>query len=161
MRDIKTIKTQAEVLEILDILENDRWKNIILSRYKEKYTCRMLSQKYGFSQQRASALVLIILERFREIEEQRQEEKRQEEIKLKETEKEEQPLERSVATLNITKSAQNCLRRAGIDTVGEAIKLFEEFGDFKGIRNVGEGFNQEIVQALGKFMEEEVYRESR
>ena len=57
----------------------------------------------------------------------------------------------SIEALDLNVRPYNCLRRRGISTIGEIIKIIEEGGDLKSLRNCGAKSVREIMEKLFLF----------
>ena len=57
----------------------------------------------------------------------------------------------SIESLDLNVRPYNCLRRRGISTIGEIIRIIEEGGDLKSLRNCGAKSVSEIMEKLFLF----------
>lgn len=151
MRDIGAA-TEEEAVAILDKLENNRWKGIVLLRYKEGLSGREIAPKCQISSQRVFELLKKILKKCKGIARQ-----------LQEGPVPEDPIQEKVPSgvpiesLKIERGASNSLKRAGIDTIEKAIKHLEDKGTFKDLRFVGEKYDGEIRSELEKIIKNSIH----
>ena len=62
-------------------------------------------------------------------------------------------LNKPIAVLELSTKSYNCLKRAGIDTVGELYKLYKD-GNLIKVRNLGRKSTEEVLDLLGGYIEQ-------